>query len=118
MVTSAPTPPHSATVYLNHRGPQGPGGGGVGGPGGATQFRFPDPPLKLQEQVMSPAVAGAPPKVTSPNPIIDSVKSYDSDKTLSGELSTVVQVFFCCSSSSSNQARSPFTIPKSIKSPD
>jgi hypothetical protein len=67
---SAPTPPHSATVYP----------GVYRGGGGGTKFKFPDPPLKLHEQVMTP-----PPKVTSPNPVIDSVKSYDSDKTLSGE---------------------------------
>ena len=87
MVTSGgPTPPHSASIYQTAR----------------TKFPFPDPPpqitLKLQQnssssckpplqlqleqnyQTQLPA-----PKVTSPNPIIDSVKSYDSDKTLSGD---------------------------------
>ena len=81
MVTSAPTPPHSANVFQRDRG-------------GATKFIYPDPPMTLPLQsVTATANSGgnnlnAAPvprdKVTSPNPIIDSVKSYDSDKTLSG----------------------------------
>ena len=79
MVTSAPTPPHSANVFQRDRG-------------GATKFIYPDPPMTLPLQSANAANPGnnlnaaAVPrdKVTSPNPIIDSVKSYDSDKTLSG----------------------------------
>ena len=82
MVTSAPTPPHSANVFQRDRG-------------GATKFIYPDPPMTLPLQCATTAAgngngnnlnAAAIPrdKVTSPNPIIDSVKSYDSDKTLSG----------------------------------
>ena len=82
MVTSGgPTPPHSASIYQTAR----------------TKFPFPDPPpitLKLQQdskpqmqlhlQQNYQQGGSTSPKVTSPNPIIDSVKSYDSDKTLSG----------------------------------
>ena len=93
MVTSAPTPPHSANVFQRDRG-------------GATKFIYPDTPMTLPLQssaagAASAAAAATPSgansahnlnaapavprdKVTSPNPIIDSVKSYDSDKTLSG----------------------------------
>ena len=86
MVTSAPTPPHSANVFQRDRG-------------GATKFIYPDTPMTLPLQSVSTSSASAAPssannlnavaavprdKVTSPNPIIDSVKSYDSDKTLSG----------------------------------
>ena len=83
MVTSAPTPPHSANVFQRDRG-------------GATKFIYPDTPMTLPLQSVSTAATAnnsgnnlnAAPvprdKVTSPNPIIDSVKSYDSDKTLSG----------------------------------
>ena len=91
MVTSAPTPPHSANVFQRDRG-------------GATKFIYPDTPMTLPLQSVSTAsaapssannlnaaAAAAVPrdKVTSPNPIIDSVKSYDSDKTLSGVMMTV-----------------------------
>ena len=92
MVTSAPTPPHSANVFQRDRG-------------GATKFIYPDTPMTLPLQSVSTAANSANSanpgggggggnnlnaapvprdKVTSPNPIIDSVKSYDSDKTLSG----------------------------------
>jgi len=87
VVTSTqPTPPHSANVYKG------------------TQFNFPDPPQKhhqppthlpfraghphpsqtayqVGQQMLYPVPAQ---KVTSPNPIVDSIKSCDSDKTLSG----------------------------------
>ena len=92
MVTSAPTPPHSANVFQRDRG-------------GATKFIYPDTPMTLPLQSVSTASASAAPssannlnaaaaavprdKVTSPNPIIDSVKSYDSDKTLSGVIMTI-----------------------------
>ncbi len=105
VTASHPTPPHSASIHNKgtrftfpdppvtlrlHDPPAGPSsagplhhhhhnnqqnqpplsaGGGFGGGGiGATLF---------------PHQAQPAPKVTSPNPIIDSVKSYDSDKTLS-----------------------------------
>lgn len=78
MVTSGgPTPPHSACIYQNAR----------------TKFPFPDPPITLKlQQDSKPQLQlqlqqnyqSNSPKVSSPNPIIDSVKSYDSDKTLSG----------------------------------
>ena len=71
MVTTHATPPHSAASVYQSRG--------------GTKFTFPDPPIKLNFQDMA-NMPQAPPKVTSPNPIIDSVKSYDSDKTLSGEI--------------------------------
>lgn len=82
LVTSHPTPPHSASIY--HK---------------ARQFTFPDTSVSVkmqQEAVAAAAMAAAaaqqqqqqyqqqPQKVSSPNPVIDSVKSYDSDKTLSG----------------------------------
>ena len=66
-----------------------------------TKFPFPDPPitlklqdsakpqLQLQLQQNYPSQSSSP-KATSPNPIIDSVKSYDSDKTLSGELNFTI----------------------------
>ncbi len=59
---------HSHQQQL-HQPPHSAGGGFGGGGIGSTLF---------------PHQAQPPPKVTSPNPIIDSVKSYDSDKTLSG----------------------------------
>ena len=74
MVTSTqPTPPHSTSNY--HKG--------------GTKFTFPDPPvtLKIQDQPMGTQ------RVTSPNPIIDSVKSYDSDKTLSGKKPKIFDSF-------------------------
>ncbi len=84
MVTSThPTPPHSASIY--HKG---------------TKFTFPDPPKTLNWLEAPPPGAGAMggsgggpgqlPKVQSPNPIIDSVKSCDSDKTLSGKFGHVI----------------------------
>ena len=97
MVTSAPTPPHSANVFQRDRG-------------GATKFIYPDTPmtLPLQSAATSAAASATPSgassahnlnaapavprdKVTSPNPIIDSVKSYDSDKTLSGRTNNEYQ---------------------------
>jgi kinase suppressor of Ras 2 len=80
MVTSHPTPPHSASVYHSTR----------------TKFTFPDPPSSMtcfgQKQDSAAASAAAVAyaannhnKASSPNPVVDSVKSYDSDKTLSGK---------------------------------
>ena len=87
------TPPHSATsIYGGHRS-------AAGGP----KFTFPEINLTLnfpeqqqqmpggsgqsqQQQAAAMANASLNSKVTSPNPRIDSVKSYDSDKTLSGEV--------------------------------
>ena len=61
LVTSHPTPPHSASVYQNTK-----------------LFTFPDPPVTILKTDTSQ-------KTSSPNPVIDSVKSNDSDKTLSGK---------------------------------
>lgn len=94
------TPPHSAASIYGFRS-----GGGAGGV--APKFTFPDPPINLtlnihDSQQQSSGRGGHhdqgggassannannfnSSKVTSPNPRIDSVKSYDSDKTLSGE---------------------------------
>ena len=69
MVTSQPTPPHSASgvTYQHTR----------------TKFTF-DVPISKHYQPDNNV-----PKVSSPNPIIDSVKSNDSDKTLSGNFSRI-----------------------------
>ena len=69
LVTSHPTPPHSASVYQNTK----------------TKFTFPDPPVTIKMQ----SDTSHRNQVTSPNPIIDSVKSNDSDKTLSGNFETL-----------------------------
>ena len=69
LVTSHPTPPHSASVYQNTK----------------TKFTFPDPPITIKMQPDPSQIPLIPSsKATSPNPIIDSVRSNDSDKTLSG----------------------------------
>lgn len=70
LVTTQPTPPHSASVYQTTK----------------TKFTFPDPPITIKMQPTSSQIPMIPPsgKASSPNPIIDSVKSNDSDKTLSG----------------------------------
>ncbi|XP_059087711.1 kinase suppressor of Ras 2-like isoform X2 [Tigriopus californicus] len=70
VVTSQPSGSHSATIYQSRCG---------------NKFTFPDPPHGLRPQdPLSYHLGQPPPKVTSPNSIIDSVKSCDSDKTLSG----------------------------------
>ena len=71
LVTTQPTPPHSASVYQTTK----------------TKFTFPDPPITIKMQPTSSQIPMIPPsgKASSPNPIIDSVKSNDSDKTLSGK---------------------------------
>eukprot|EP00095_Tigriopus_kingsejongensis_P004556 maker-scaffold1671_size31647-snap-gene-0.10 protein:Tk04556 transcript:maker-scaffold1671_size31647-snap-gene-0.10-mRNA-1 annotation:"kinase suppressor of ras 1" len=68
VVTSQSSGPHSATVYQSR---------------GGNKFTFPDPPggYRIHDQNHLPGQA--PPKIGSPNPIIDSIKSCDSDKTLS-----------------------------------
>ncbi len=62
-VTSHPTPPHSASVYQNAK----------------IKFTFPDPPT-----IKMPTESSSQMKLSSPNALVDSVKSYDSDKTISG----------------------------------
>nr|UER86412.1 female-specific Ras 2 kinase suppressor [Lepeophtheirus salmonis salmonis] len=84
ILTTNPATPHSASSLFR------------------SHFRFPDPPisLKVQQDYQQNPVAGGSisstgqfiqypsasfqQKVTSPNPVIDTVKSFDSDKTLSG----------------------------------
>lgn len=74
VVTSQSSGSHSATIYQNRCG---------------NKFTFPDPPHGLRPQdPLSYHLGQPPPKVTSPNSIIDSVKSCDSDKTLSGKIPT------------------------------
>lgn len=69
LVTSHPTPPHSASMYQNAK----------------TKFMFPDTPavMKMAAESSQNQQQSTMNKPSSPNPIIDSVKSYDSDKTLS-----------------------------------
>lgn len=69
LVTSHPTPPHSASMYQNAK----------------TKFMFPDTPavMKMASESSQNQQQSTMNKPSSPNPIIDSVKSYDSDKTLS-----------------------------------
>ena len=62
------TPPHSASVLT-------------------TKFNFPDPIVVSQPDTSSQ-------KPLSPNPVLDSVKSNDSDKTLSGTFYLVFSVAF------------------------
>ncbi len=95
VTSSHPTPPHSASSkgqrfiypdppvtlklqdppsgspYQHQHQPPHSAGAGFGGGGGIGSTLFPHHPQP-------------PPRITSPNPLIDSVKSYDSDKTLSG----------------------------------
>jgi len=96
MVTSGgPTPPHSASIYqVFHVYGTSAGKGFTekySFQSARTKFPFPDPPVCLQVESkttmqlpIQPHYQQTASKVTSPNPIIDSVKSYDSDKTLSG----------------------------------
>ena len=65
LVTSQPTPPHSASVYTK------------------TKFTFDHPPMHSSIRAPLPPHP-EPNKPSSPNPVMDSVRSYDSDKTLSG----------------------------------
>ena len=93
LVTSNQTPPNSATMY-NHK----------------TSFPFPDNPVNnklLHHHQQQLTVSSAQPSPLSPqqyqqptpakpsSPLIDSVKSYDSDKTLSGKHFIIATVALC-----------------------
>ena len=68
LVTSHPTPPHSASVYPNNT---------------KTRFTF-DPPGTSYNPPRPPQPSLEANKPSSPTTIMDSFKSTDSDKTLSG----------------------------------